>query len=630
MKVRAKLTFLVAGSMLALGVAVSVYLGILSSVSGVERERTILTDLAAGTKDFKASLIGLYTDSVGSSQRSYPKAVLAYRKHFDAVNGIKLLLAANADTKKAVEAVQSLRSLIDPDMDAIGSTLGEVVKSSLALYLTSAQTTQKFFEPPLNKNATPDQIILARSQVSALDTVAMKLSQELDVTVQAIGKQDGIIDGVIRSIRTRSILVGVIVTSAIIAFALLLSLRTAKSIAGSIIAIGKAMSAMASGDLTVGVDIKSRDEFGQLFGDLSGLLSSLNDAMTGIKESSKESRELERGLSTAVSEATAASADIETNVSSIRGQVEKMGGMVESSRQSVDAMNSGISGFSARIGRQNDRVEDAVSSVTEMMASIESITRITAADRDAADALVAESEKGRAVFEQAFDRVSGIAASVGSIQDMASVIAGIASRTNLLAMNAAIEAAHAGEYGRGFAVVADEIRKLSEASGKSSKSIAANIRDVTVKIQEAAETRKATSDAFDAIAEKIHVVSTSISEIYSNIAEAQTGSRQILAAMSELRGESANVTEESKGIADGAAAIRTIIDDLSSVSHVVGTSIAEIAQELGGIAESIRGVSVRATRIGEIGGELDGLINRFATSGGAEIAPDLKSEPPAA
>jgi methyl-accepting chemotaxis protein len=618
MKVRAKLTFLVAGSILALGVAAGVYFGILSSVTGIERERTVLTDIAASTQDFHASLIGLFTDAVGSSQRSYPRAVEAYRKRFDAVNGIKFLLSESADTKKAVEAIKSLRALIDPDIDSIGSTIGDLVKSSFGLYLSSASTIQKFNEPPLNKAATEDQVVLAHNQVSTLNVLTMKLSQELDVTAQSIAKQNGIIDGVIRSIRARSIVIAVSIVAAIIAAALLLSLRTARSIAGSIIEVGKAMSHMASGDLTIVVSAKTKDEFGQLFGDLSGLLASLNEAMIGIKASSKESRELERGLAATVSEATTASAEIESNASEIRGQMDKMGGMVESSRQSVDAMSLGISGFNERIERQNGRIEDAVSSITEMMASIASITRITEADRSAAEALVAEADKGRTVFEGAFDRISDIAGSVGSIQEMASVIAGIASRTNLLAMNAAIEAAHAGEYGRGFAVVADEIRKLSEASGKSSKSIAINIRDVTEKIREAAETRKDTSDAFDAISEKIRVVSASISEIYSNIAEAQAGSKLILSAMSELKGESSGVTDESRRIAEGAAAIRAVIDDLSSVSRLVGASIAEIAQELGGITDSIRGVSERATRIGEMGGDLDGLINRFVTSSGAE------------
>lgn len=153
---------------------------------------------------------------------------------------------------------------------------------------------------------------------------------------------------------------------------------------------------------------------------------------------------------------------------------------------------------------------------------------------------------------------------------MASVKAGIASRINLLAMNAAIEAAHAGDYGRGFAVVADEIRQLSVASSASSKSIAVKIKEVTEKIGEAADTKRETSEAFDAISSKT------------------------------------------------AEAIRETVEDLSRISREVVASSGDIVKELAGIGASVGGVSERATRIGEIGDELDCLINHFMTEACAE------------
>lgn len=604
---------MVAVSFLALAVAMGVYFLIISSVSGIERERAVLTDLAAGTKDYQLSLMSILADTVGLSQKNFATATATYRKKFDKIDGIKLLLSANADTDKAVSSVKALRALIDPDIDSVTANVNALVKSSVYLYLSTSITPTRFYSNPLRNGVTEEEIALAHSQVSTLDSIVQKINQELAVTSQAIATQDGVINSAIQAIKAKSLAIAAGIVAAIIVLSLIVSLRRTAAISNAIVAIGKALSAMAAGNLAVKVSLRAKNEIGALAIDLSELLSSLNGAVSGIKAASKENRDLGRGLLDGVAEATSSSTEIESGARSIRTQMERMDGMVDSSRASADSMSSGIAAFNQRIEAQNSMVESAVTAVGQMMSSLDRITRITENDRSSAEALVAESDRGRTVFVSAFDRVSEIAGSVVDIKGMASVIAGIASRTNLLAMNAAIEAAHAGEYGKGFAVVADEIRTLSVASSASSKNIAIKIRDVTDKITEAAATKQETSEVFDSISSKIREVSDSIAEIYTNIVEIQAGTKQIRSAMSELQGQSSDVTAESKRIAGGAEAIRDTVDDLSRISREVVSSIGEIVQELGGIGESVRGVSGRAARIGEIGDELDGLINRFMT-----------------
>ncbi len=616
MKVKTELFSLVAVSFLALAAAVGIYAIFVSSITGIERERAVLTDLAAGTKDFQSSLVGLVADSIGISQKAFAAAITAYRKKFEKIDGLKLLVSTNADTKKAVDSVKALRALIDPDIDSIAATVGTLAKSSIYLYYSTSITPTRFYSAPLRNGVSEAEIALSHSLVSTLDTLVQKLNQELAVTSQSIAKQDGVIGAAIISIKARSLAVAAAIVAAIVVASLVLSLRRAALISGAIGAIGAAISAMAAGDLRIKVNerlLRSGNEIGELAGDLSGLLDSLNGAISGIKAASKESGELGRGLLGAAGEATSSSAEIESGARSISARMEGMDSLVESSRASVQEMSRGISAFNRRIEAQDSMVESAVGSVGEMMSSIDRITRIIESDRGSAESLVAESDQGRAVFVTAFDRVSEIAANVGDIREMASVIAGIASRTNLLAMNAAIEAAHAGEYGKGFAVVADEIRKLSEASGASSKEIARKIRDVTAKITEAAAGKADTGQAFDAISSRIREVSASIAEIYSNIAGIQAGTTRIGSAMSELRGQSSGVTAESRAIAGGSEAIGGTIEELSQISREVLASIGEIVRELGGIGLSVGGVSERATRIGQIGDELECLIDHFMT-----------------
>jgi len=259
-------------------------------------------------------------------------------------------------------------------------------------------------------------------------------------------------------------------------------------------------------------------------------------------------------------------------------------------------------------------VEEATASVTQMLSSLNNMSRVTGKDRDSTNELVQVLEHGRSVFETAFIKIGEIPQNIGIIRDMADVIRNIASQTNLLAMNAAIEAAHAGEAGRGFAVVADEIRKLSEASTSSSRDIAESIKAILAKIEEATEANKSTNQAFSAIDEKIRDVAKSTLELYSNISEIQLGSNQILQAMVDLQERSVRVTDGAKEMGEGSGEIKEMMIDLTRISTDVTANISEIISGIEDISVQLRSVAEFDDRLGNVSGRLDEEISRFKTS----------------
>jgi methyl-accepting chemotaxis protein len=144
-------------------------------------------------------------------------------------------------------------------------------------------------------------------------------------------------------------------------------------------------------------------------------------------------------------------------------------------------------------------VEQSSAAVEEMVASIQNITRISQERASLIRSLSEQAATGRREMEQTRVDVQSIAESAGAIQQVLKVIQDISERINLLAMNAAIEAAHAGDAGRGFAVVAEEIRKLAESTAGNSAQIAGSVKEIVEKIDAATQRSDETAQSISRI-----------------------------------------------------------------------------------------------------------------------------------
>lgn len=617
MKLRTKLVLLSAGIAALFLLSVAAYFVILSPLDKMETEVGTLQEVARATSSLEIEASLLMVNPLGAQMSSYQAALKRYQAAQEAMKGVTYLVAASPELAAAIDAVRKLGELSSGGFEALDGAFDQI----------RSLTSQSHY--PFEANTWP-QLFLAGTQsrlgdsdaasyvLSNVVTTIGQLDESLKVTRQVVEQKDGEIQVAYGKIKVESSLVGLSVILLAVVLSVFLSFALARNITRALAGLGKTVAQVSTGDLRVRFETVRKDELGALARDIDVLLDSLTAAFRRIQAASAENLQVKEQLSESVSSATSSAVEIEANSVSILGQLQKVDERLQASESELQAVVGLLDAFQARLKTQRQEVEDATSAVNELAQGIARISDLSDQNRQEVDALLAESDRGREVFDRSFTKIAEINESVADIQDLVGTIAEIAGQTNILSLNAAIEAAHAGDAGKGFAVVADEISKLASASAQSSAQIATTIQDVVTKIREAGATREETLGAFEAIGNQIGRVSVRSKTIDQEADHMNQGTHRIREVMETLTKGSEATTQEANRIDTVANNLGEALGQVGRISHEVVSNIGEITQGLAEISQTVNEVATQADRLRRVGDGLDQAVNAFQTAQSAD------------
>lgn len=367
------------------------------------------------------------------------------------------------------------------------------------------------------------------------------------------------------------------------------------------------------GDLTRRLATHGTDEIDDLARYVNRTLENLAALVSTMKREAATLSNSGSDLSSNMTETASAINEIAANIDSVRERVLNQTASVNEAQATIEGIARQIETLDRSIESQSASVTQSSASIEEMVATIRSITHSLERNVDSVRDLTTASESGRDAITELVETSREIAGKSDSLLEASTMIRNIAEQTNMLAMNAAIEAAHAGEAGKGFSVVANEIRSLAESAGTQGSTIGSTLTEVNAAIEEIVQSLSATEQRFETMYELSRTVAEQQGVIKHAMDEQSKGSQQVLQALGEIKEISARVAAASGEMTTGSGEILGEMRRLSMISEEISHAVREMSTGAGEINRSVSHVTELTAMNTESITNLTEQVARFKT-----------------
>ena len=505
-----------------------------------------------------------------------------------ALQSYRTLLETEIDGRRRSTEQSELRALYNEELAIYDRFVEQLdnadwpdeIEAQIDQWISDWEVFERDLALVVGADAPTGQVVSAVQRIDVVE--ANNLRKQINTIVLGIQELS---DTILTRIRITSLALAAIT----VAFAVVVALMANGALV-PLVPLAERVRAFGAGDLRAEAEAKRNDEIGQVALGYNAALGTIGGLIGNVQSSALRTEDINGTMTTRIEESLTAASSIAGRARRTRSEFSSLANSIESASAAVEEINATVQNVAKRADDQASAVEQTTSSMEQMSASIQNVNRIASDRITTSNELREVTESGSATVERTVDLTRSIGARMDGVLELVSVIDQVASQTNLLAMNAAIEAAHAGEAGRGFSVVADEIRKLAESTAASASEITRTIQDLVNEATEVVDAGEESSKAFTEINDGVKRTANAFGEISQSMGELAVGSEE--------------VTNAAESLLRIASDFRTAMDEMRTSAVEVTGLLGDVGDATGRVGERMKGIDEDSARINTIAGQI--------------------------